>query len=158
MAESAMSEDPTMTRITAAIAQSHSGDRAGARRSFVEIWSDMGDAPDPFHVCTLAHYMADVQDEVAQELEWDVRALKAASQVTDERAKQHHASLSIRSFFPSLHLNVGDAYFRLGDLENAREHLRSARSCLGDLPDSPLADITRKGIEGLAQRLESVGR
>jgi hypothetical protein len=153
-----MTDDPIMTRIAAAIAQSHSGDRMAARESFANIWSDLGDAPDPFHVCTLSHYMADVQDDVRQELEWDLRALDAAGQVADDRAREHHESLSVRSFFPSLHLNVGDAYFRLGDPENAREHLRKAQASLRDLPDSPLADMTRKGVEGLAQRLDDVGR
>lgn len=153
-----MTDDPIMKRITAAIAQSHAGDREGARECFAKIWLDMGDAPDPFHACTLSHYMADVQDDVRQELEWDLRALDAASQITDGRAREHHESLSIKSFFPSLYLNVGDAYLRLGDPENAREHLRKAQWSLRDLPDSPLADMTRKGIEGLAQRLAAVDR
>ena len=36
-------------------------------------------------VCVLAHSMADVQDDVRQELVWDQRALAAADPLTDDR-------------------------------------------------------------------------
>jgi hypothetical protein len=148
-----MSDDPVMARITAAISRLHAGDREGARDDFARIWSEMGDAPDPFHVCTLSHYMADTHDDVAQELEWDLRALAAAREVTDGRARRHHASLSIRSFFPSLQLNVADAWLRAGDRARASEHLAAAQDALADVPDSPLGELIRQGIAGLAQRL-----
>jgi hypothetical protein len=148
-----MSEDPVMIRITAAIEQLHSGDRAGAQRAFAELWSEMGDAPDPFHVCILSHYMADTQDDVRYELEWDLRALVAAGLVSDERTKKHHASLAIKSFYPSLYLNVADAYFRLREFENARQNLQKAQSGLQYLPDSPLAGMIRGGVERLAHKL-----
>lgn len=135
-----MSHDELMDRIAAAIGQLHAGDRATARASFGAIWRDMGIDPDPFHVCTLSHYMADVQDDIESELEWDLRALNAADQVTDGRAKQHHVSLSIMSFYPSLHLNIGDAFFRLGNLDRADEHVRAAAEALEHLPESPLAE------------------
>ena len=149
-----MSHDPLMDRITAAIGKLHAGDRDQARASFTEIWRDMGGEADPFHVCTLSHFMADTQDDVRSELEWDCRALDAAHQVTDARAKEHHASLSIKSFYPSLHLNVGDAFLRLGNVEQARMHVLAAGAALKDLPDSPLAEMTRNGILALAERVE----
>jgi hypothetical protein len=146
-----------MDRIVEAMGRLHSGDREGARAAFAGIWAEMGEAADPFHVCTLSHYMADAQDDVRSELEWDLRALEAAGRVTDERAKAHHAALSIRSFFPSLHLNVGDAFLRLGDVDKALEHVRAAQAAVADLPDSPLAEMTRAGIAGLARRVEQAG-
>lgn len=152
-----MAGDETMARIAAAIGQLHSGDREGARAAFSDIWSGLGADADPFHVCTLSHYMADTQDEARSELEWDLRALEAADRVTDGRAREHHESLSMKSFYPSLHLNVGDAYSRLGEIEKAREHVRAAQAALSDLPDSPLAQMTRKGIAGLSQRVEEAG-
>mgnify|MGYP005854377057 CR=1 FL=1 len=150
-----MSQDILMDRITAAIGQLHAGDREGTRASFDAIWLEMGDRPDPFHVCTLSHYMADAQDDVARELEWDLRALEAAERVTDGRAKQHHASLSIKSFYPSLHLNVGDAFLRLGNLDDAEKHVRAAENALRHLPESPLSDLTRKGVTALAERVRA---
>ena len=149
-----MSEDALMERITAAIGQLHAGDRDGAHALFDAIWRDMGDDPDPFHVCTLSHFMADVQNSVERELEWDLRALEAADLVTDGRAQQHHASLSIKSFYPSLHLNVGDAFLRLGDLDQASKHVRAAESAMRDLPETRLAEMTRNGVAALAQRIE----
>ncbi|HYG47757.1 MAG TPA: hypothetical protein VD846_07420 [Allosphingosinicella sp.] len=153
-----MADDIVMDRIVAAMGQLHSGDRDGAKAAFEEIWSGLGEDGDPFHVCTLSHYMADVQDDVRSELEWDLRALRAAGRVTDGRAQQHHASLSIGSFYPSLHLNAGDAWLRLGDTGKAREHARAAEAACGALPDSPLAEMTRTGIARLARRIEEAAR
>ena len=150
-----MSNGALMDRITAAIGQLHAGDRDGARASFSAIWRDMGDDPDPFHVCTLSHFMADVQNDVERELEWDLRALEAANLVTVGRAQQHHASLSIKSFYPSLHLNVGDAFLRLGDLDQASKHARAAEGAMQDPPETPLAQMTRNGVAALAQRIEA---
>lgn len=149
-----MSADETMDRIVSAIGQLHSGDREGARAAFSKAWSGMAEDPDPFHVCVLSHYMADAQDEVSLELEWDLRALAAADRVAEGRAEANHASLSIRSFYPSLHLNAGDSYLRLGNIDKAREHVRAAEAAMGDLPDSPLGEMTRSGIARLAQRVE----
>ena len=153
-----MSGDPLMDRITAAISQLHAGNREEARASFAQIWCAMGDDEDPFHVCILSHFMADTQDDVRSELEWDLRALEAADRVTDGRAKEHHASLSIKSFYPSLYLNVGDAELRLGDVDQARMHVRAAEATLEDLPESPLAEMTRNGIAALAKRVEEAAR
>lgn len=149
-----MSDDAIMDRIVAAIGQLHAGDRDGARTAFTAIWTDLAGGPDPYHVCTLSHYMADVQDDVLSELEWDLRALEAADRVTDDRVRRHHASLTIASFYPSLHLNAGDSYLRAGEVALARDHARAAGLALQNLPASPLADLTRKGITALIARVE----
>jgi hypothetical protein len=150
-----MSNDPLMERITAAIEQLHAGKKEEAREAFSELWHIMSGDPDPFHVCILAHYMADAQDDVGSELVWDLRALEAADRVTDGRVKEHHASLTIDSFYPSLHLNVGDAFLRSGNVEQARLHVRAAETAVQNLPDTPLAEMTRKGIVALADRVEN---
>ena len=142
-----------MVRIQAAIALLHGGDRAGARAAFERIWSEIHADPDPLHACTLCHFMADAQDDVAAELEWDLRALAAAERVSRERARDHHPSLSIQSFFPSLHLNLGDDYLRLGDLDNAARHAAAAQAVLADLPETELGGMIRGGIERLVSRL-----
>jgi len=54
---------------------------------FAQVWTEIGgEDGDPFHVCALAHSMADVQNDVHEELLWDLRALAAADLLTDERA------------------------------------------------------------------------
>lgn len=73
------SEDAVMTRIGQAVILLHAGDREEARNRLGEIWSEIGEEGDSLHRCTLAHYMADAQDDPADELAWDLRALTAAA-------------------------------------------------------------------------------
>lgn len=72
------SEDAVMTRIGQAVILLHAGDREEARNRLGEIWAEIGADGDSLHRCTLAHYMADAQDDPADELAWDLRALTAA--------------------------------------------------------------------------------
>ncbi|MGW6741746.1 hypothetical protein ACWGDX_13630 [Streptomyces sp. NPDC055025] len=67
-----------MTRIGQAVMLFHGGDREEARNRFGALWTEIGEAGDPLHRCTLAHYMADTQDDPGDELAWDLRALTAA--------------------------------------------------------------------------------
>ncbi|MFJ3966408.1 hypothetical protein [Streptomyces sp. NPDC090036] len=75
------SEDAVMTRIGQAVILLHAGDREEARNRLGQIWSEIGEEGDSLHRCTLAHYMADAQDDPADELAWDLRALTAAADV-----------------------------------------------------------------------------
>ncbi|MFD3872392.1 hypothetical protein [Streptomyces sp. NPDC058623] len=76
------SEDAVMTRIGQAVILLHAGDREEARNRLGAIWSEIGEDGDSLHRCTLAHYMADAQDDPADELAWDLRALTAAEGLT----------------------------------------------------------------------------
>ena len=76
---------------------------------------------DAFHRCVVAHFLADLQDDVRDELMWDERALAAVAAVTDERAQQYHESLQVRGFMPSLYLNLADDHRRLGEADRAHE-------------------------------------
>lgn len=77
------SEDAVMTRIGQAVILLHAGDREEARNRLGAIWSEIGEEGDDLHRCTLAHYMADAQDDPADELAWDLRALTAAEALRD---------------------------------------------------------------------------
>ncbi len=59
----------------------------------------------------------------------------------------------MRGFYPSLHLNLGDVYHRLGDLELARAHLRLGQAALGALGDDGYGQMVRSGLDRLADRL-----
>jgi len=59
----------------------------------------------------------------------------------------------VRGFYPSLHLNLGDVYHRLGDLELARAHLRLGQAALGALGDDGYGQMVRSGLDRLADRL-----
>ncbi|MFC7961067.1 hypothetical protein [Rhodococcoides kroppenstedtii] len=52
--------DPSMEAITAAVVRGRGGDVAGARSDLEALWSETGVGGDPFHRCTLAHYLADL--------------------------------------------------------------------------------------------------
>lgn len=147
-------QDEVMSRIAEAIDRSQRGDREVARQLFADIWKELTPEGDPFHRCTLAHYMADVQDGPHEELIWDLRALEAAEQVTEERARAHHASLSVRGFEPSLHLNLAEDYRKLGDLAQAREHVARARAAADALGEDGYGRMIRAGIERLARQLD----
>nr|WP_240687376.1 hypothetical protein [Amycolatopsis suaedae] len=127
--------------------------RAGDRQRLLELWDRIGVAGDPLHRCTLAHYLADVHDEAAESLAWDIRALDAADTLTDERAQRHDGALRVRGFYPSLHLNLADDYRRLGAFGPARRHLDAARERVADLPDGDYGELIRAGIEHVATAL-----
>jgi hypothetical protein len=146
------SRDEVMERIAAAVSVYHGGDRDGARHQLATIWAEI-QSGDPLHRCFLAHYMADLQDDVRDELRWDLRALAAADDVTDERAREFNGALAVRALYPSLHLNLGDDYRRLGAAAQARQHLDLARSCVDALPDDAYGRMIRGGIEDLAAKL-----
>ena len=67
-----------MIRISEASATGLSGDRQGARGALSRLWGEMGTRADPLERVAFAHSMADFQEELPDELAWDLRALEAA--------------------------------------------------------------------------------
>ncbi|MFD5627383.1 hypothetical protein [Streptomyces sp. NPDC127072] len=149
--------DAMMTRIGQAIMLHHGGDREEARDRFLGLWSEIGEDGDALHRCTLAHYMADTQDDPSDELAWDLRALSAAEELTDGRIAEHHESLAVRAFYPSLHLNLAADYVKLGRTSAARTHLRRARGAVGSLGDDGYGNGIRAAIGRLELRLDGEG-
>src|SRR5262245_18891785 len=119
--------DSTREAIGQAVTEGRAGDIASARRKLLELWSAIGVTGDPLHRCALAHYLADLCQDPAQALAWDIRAMDAADAVSEQRVREHHASLHIAAFSPSLHLNLADNYRRLGSFEAATEHINAAK-------------------------------
>ncbi|MFC8044518.1 hypothetical protein [Nocardia sp. NPDC057353] len=147
--------DPTMTAIQDAVALGRDGDTGAARTALLELWAGIGPAGDPFHRCTLAHFLADLYpDEPAQALAWNVRAIDAAGSVTDDRAREHHDALRIAAFYPSLHVNLADDYRRLGAFTPAAEHLALARKHAPELGADPYGDLIRGAIDGVGAAIE----
>ncbi|MEU8982204.1 hypothetical protein [Streptomyces sp. NPDC048309] len=149
--------DAMMTRIGQVVMLHHGGDREEARGRLLDLWSEIGEDGDPLHRCTLAHYLADTQDDPADELAWDLRALSAAEELSDGRVAEHHQSLAVRAFYPSLHLNLAADYVKLGRSEAARSHLLRARGAVGALGDDSYGDGVRAAIGRLELRLDGDG-
>ncbi|MFE2502453.1 hypothetical protein [Streptomyces rubiginosohelvolus] len=145
------SEDAVMTRIGQAIMLLHGGDREEARNRFGALWSELGADGDALHRCTLAHYMADTQDDPGDELAWDLRALTAAEGASGGWAAEHLPA--VRAFYPSLHLNLAADYLKLQRPDSARIHLQRARAAAESLADDGYGGGVRAAIDRLELRL-----
>jgi hypothetical protein len=106
--------------------------------------------------CVVAHYLADLQDALDEELRWDETALSEYQHVgeTDLSAV---GIASAAGLAPSLHLNVGDGYARRGDLAAARRELDAGLACVAALGDDEYGTMIRQGLTGLAGRLNKIG-
>ncbi|MET7683742.1 hypothetical protein [Streptomyces sp. NPDC005423] len=153
--------DALLTRIGQTVMLHHGGDREEARDRLLNLWTELGEDGDPLHRCTLAHYLADTQDDPADELAWDLRALSAA----DELAGAHgegpdtaaERALAVRAFYPSLHLNLAADYVKLGRADAARSHLRRARRACTVLADDGYGNGVRAAIGRLELGLAEEG-
>lgn len=149
--------DAMMTRIGQVVMLLHGGDREEARSRFLDLWAEVAEEGAALHRCTLAHFMADAQDDPSDELAWDLRALSAADELMDERGAEHQQPPAVRAFYPSLHLNLAADYVELGRSAAARGHLRAARNGVGLLGDGAYGDGIRAGIGRLEERLDREG-
>lgn len=150
--------DEVMAGVGAAVARGRAGEKAAAREALTRLWEQVGDAGDALHRCSIAHYLADLQDAVEEELRWDRRALAAVADLSDERAQRHHESLQVQGFLPSLHLNLADGYRRAGDQDQARHHLGIARELADALPADDYGSMIRGGIRQVAEHLSAGSR
>ncbi|MER5457209.1 hypothetical protein ABT008_20705 [Micromonospora sp. NPDC002389] len=144
-----------MAAIGVAVETGRAGDRAGARDALERLWETIGVDGDALHRCTVAHFLADLQDSVTDELTWDQRALAAITDLSEERARRYHDSLRVRAFLPSLRLNLADAHRRAGDAAEARRHLAAAEADLDALPDDGYGAMIRSGVARARQALDA---
>ncbi|MEH0109964.1 hypothetical protein V6N00_09615 [Tersicoccus sp. MR15.9] len=145
----------TWDDILAAVTASFAGRGDEPRRHLEACW----DATTPDQAaqrCVVAHYLADQQDDVAEEAAWDERALAAHGSVGDEDLAPIGVP-SASAFLPSLHLNLGDDYLRLGRRDDAARHLTLAQESADLLSDAGYGAMIRAGIEGLQARLTELG-
>ncbi|MGW2331878.1 hypothetical protein ACWC5C_39850 [Streptomyces sp. NPDC001700] len=141
-------DDAVLTRIGQAVMLHRGGDREEARNRLAALWREIAGDGDAFHRCALAHYLADTQDDPADELLWDLLALAAA-----DRPGARTAAPALRALYPALHLNLATDYAKLGQQAAARSQLALARASAGTLGDDPYGDRVRAAIARLGQRL-----
>jgi tetratricopeptide (TPR) repeat protein len=121
------------------------GRRDEARSLFLRAWELRQDDVD---ACVAAHYVARHQETPAETLRWNELALTHAISASAD---------SIRSFYPSLYLNLGKSYEDLGDTSRARELYEQGEQCIKDLPDSGYGEIVRQGLHNALQRVRREG-
>ena len=108
-----MDED-VLVRVGQMTLQGHA-DRVSARGQLLQLWREIGGVDgDPVHQCAVAHALADVQDDIGEELRWDLAALDAAGDVTDERLtvatdKGANAGLKVASIVGGMLVGAGAA-------------------------------------------------
>ena len=81
-----------------------------ARSAYRQAW-DL--AQDDYEACVAAHYVARLQSDPEVTLHWNQVALARAEAVRDER---------VRSFYPSLYLNLGKSFEVLGNHAEAEKY------------------------------------
>jgi hypothetical protein len=146
------STSPDMKAVMDAVAVLHQGEKERGRALLLQLWKERATSGDPLQLCAMAHSLADTEPDVADELEWDLRALEAA---TGCRAAEDRDALFPvpESFLASLHLNAGDCYRRLGDFERARQHAHFASNHIGALADDGYGTMIKGGLRRLQARL-----
>src|SRR5690349_16445715 len=102
-------EHPLWPTVAAGIVASQSGDPEASQR-LADVWARL-DEDDYALRCIVAHYYADLQNDVLAELEWDQRALAAHEHLRDDDLRPMGLP-SAAAFLPSLHLNLGDTWLR----------------------------------------------
>jgi hypothetical protein len=141
--------------ILEAIGRAQTGERATGRDGLMACWSRTTLA-DHAYRCVLAHYLADVQDALADEVAWDTTAL-------DEFAHLGGADLAAvgipdaAGLAPSLYLNLGDGYRRQGRLPDATAQLRLGLAAAATLADDGYGRMIREGLAGLEERIAAAG-
>ncbi|WEV24041.1 hypothetical protein OYE22_01655 [Streptomyces sp. 71268] len=136
------SPDAVLTRIGQAVMLHRGGDREEARNRLGELWQELGVEDDTLHHCTLAHYLADTQDDPADELAWDLRALAVADRLMrDHDAWAEHDGAAAEPV-----------------AEGAERAARSGRPPLREQPCSPGDDGEEAGEPGATEAAETSRR
>lgn len=149
-----MNDDPVMRRAFEGQRLLLQGDRAGARDVYAALWASLDAAgdDDPMHRVWVAHVTADAQDDPAEQVHWDLVALRAADAAAERGGVD---GVSVRTFYPSLHLNLGEGFRRLGDDRRARDHLAEAERHLRGHPDDDERDGIAAAVVALRERILS---
>lgn len=117
------------------------GENETAFTLFKQAWTEAG---DDFEKFIAAHYVARHQTSVEDKLKWDETCLQLAKKLNDE---------SVKTFYPSLYLNIGKCYEDLNEIENARTNYQLASSFAHYLPDDGYGKMIRSGIEAGIERV-----
>ena len=92
----------------------YEGGRQDAAKIYTQAWDV---AENDYKFCIAAHYVARFQAGPRDSLRWNHLSLEHANLVNDAR---------VADFYPSLYLNIGWSYERLGNLSEATMYYKLA--------------------------------
>lgn len=148
------------TRIGQAVILHRGGDREEARNRLRALWYELGERGSSLERTTVAHFLAETQDDPEEGLAWDLRALAMADAVAGEGAAggpfEGGADQRLRevlSFYPQLRLSLAAGYARLGNTAAARVELGRARTALRGVRDERAGADLRAAADHLETRL-----
>lgn len=125
------------------------GNREQAASRYEQLWAQVEHGRS-LHRIFVAHYMADLQDDPAEELRWDERALHAAAEVTPRDAD----AAAVAPLRASLHVGVAGALHKLGRREeDARRELGAAQQAEQALPEDGYGRLVRSRIDALSAEM-----
>lgn len=133
--------------------------RAAGRQALTELWGAL-DPGDAAARCIVAHFLADAQDDLDDEIAWDEVSLAESATVPDDDLRAIHPDMHVASFMSSLHLNLADGYRRLGRFDEASRQLElslaAKRALTGDRPEQvTYRDMIVTGQQRVAAAIEA---
>jgi hypothetical protein len=137
--------------VLAAVGEAQTGDPTSGRHRLLACWAQTT-SDDHAHRCVLAHYLADLQDSLDDEVAWDSIALEEHAQLNDDALTAVGIS-NVAGLAPSLHLNLGDGYLRQGRVSEAAEQLRQGQAAVSVLEDDGYGRLVRDGLTRLGARI-----
>lgn len=146
-------QDETLTRIKEAFRLYCRAEVAEGRRLLLELWEELGPEMGYLRSVT-AHYLADTENVLEDELNWDLRALEAAESVGEGSPY----AAAVRLFLPSLHLNLADSYRRMGNFEKARYHAEEGMAAGGVLGLDHYGQTVRGGLVRVQAQIEELDK
>lgn len=117
-----------------------------ARTYFDQAWRA---STNHVEACIAAHYIARHEADTARSLFWNQVALARADKVRGAGDPQ------VRTFYASLHLSLGMAHEKLGQLAIARHHYERAAAGLDDIIDGEHRVLVEYGVSRGLQRTAS---
>jgi tetratricopeptide (TPR) repeat protein len=127
--------NPIIQLCAAGMKAEASGDLAEASRLFQQAWEE---SRDDFEATIAAHYVARHQPNARETLRWNQLSLERAEKAEPEK---------VRSFYPSLYLNLGKSQEDLGQRDEAARFYELALAQVGTLPPGPYGDAVRDAIQ-----------
>ena len=137
------SDNPIVNLCIRGIEREALGSFDEATRLYRAAWDQ---SSNDFERCIAAHYVARHQKNAVDALEWNRRSLFYADRADYQR---------VRGFYPSLHLNIGNAYEDLGDLDAAKRHYELAAAALDSIPEDAYGAVVRDSIARALKRVSS---